>query len=440
MHTDSYILKSSEHHFRREKPLRIQKSLFGFLLTLTLLISSSLPASAADTSAHASTAASAKPIKYVALGDSLTVGYEPDMDMTVMPYGFVDRVYEQALYHGRASAANYGLGGLTSTGLKLMIDAVSSGKKATVADIQPGLPDFRADTMLADPAKIKKDLAEATLITITIGGNDLGTSIIKKVVTNELTDEALQTFVTDTMKQYKANLTAVLTSLYALNKTAQVVIADQYQPYPPLNQDIYKRLNTIKDSFSAALQSVVQSFKDQKVAIQIAPVAQAFVGQEGILTYIVGKQDIHPNQIGYATMSEVFAKTIWGDVKTAVRVKGMITVVVGGRQLDTPHLPVLIQDSTFVPLREYTEALGAHVDWTAETQTATIHLNGNVVELSINSNVMKVNGVAKTISDIPLSQMSNDEQKTYVPLRLMVEGLGLDVQYAAGSHTAYINL
>jgi hypothetical protein len=53
---------------------------------------------------------------------------------------------------------------------------------------------------------------------------------------------------------------------------------------------------------------------------------------------------------------------------------------------------------------------------------------------------MKVNGVAKTIRDIPLSQMSNDEHKTYVPLRLMVEGLGLDVQYTAGSHTAYINL
>jgi lysophospholipase L1-like esterase len=377
-------------------------------------------------------------IKYVALGDSLTLGYEPDMDMTVMPYGFVDRVYEQSLFHGRATMINYGLGGLTSNGLKLMLQAVASGKKVTTADIQPGLPDFRADEMLAGHAQIKKDLTEATLITLTIGGDDLGTSIVKNIF--NMSNEEIQTFATKTLSDYQDNLKAILTQLFALNPKAQIIIADQYQPFPPLNQDIYAKLNAIKDKFTASLQATIKPFKDQNYAIQMAPVADAFVGREGIHTYIISKNDIHPNQSGYALIANVFTKTIWGEAKPAVRTEGRINVVVGGRVLDTPHLPALIDNTTFVPLREYTEALDAQVGWNPETQTATIQMNGNVVELTIGSSWMKSNGQYKEIKDVPLYISSAEESKTYVPLRLMVEGLGLDVQYIAASHSAYINL
>ena len=34
-----------------------------------------------------------------------------------VPYGYVDRVYEQALYHGRAELQNYGILGLKSPGI-----------------------------------------------------------------------------------------------------------------------------------------------------------------------------------------------------------------------------------------------------------------------------------------------------------------------------------
>ncbi|MDF2815605.1 MAG: copper amine oxidase [Paenibacillus sp.] len=129
-----------------------RKPFVSLLLSFILLMSIAIPVSADTATVTSKQTAS---IKYVALGDSLTLGYEPDMDMTVMPYGFVDRVYEQSLFHGRATMINYGLGGLTSNGLKLMLQAVASGKKVTTADIQPGLPDFRADEMLAGHAQIK---------------------------------------------------------------------------------------------------------------------------------------------------------------------------------------------------------------------------------------------------------------------------------------------
>jgi lysophospholipase L1-like esterase len=407
------------------------------LMTATLLLGLAIPVSAETTtvSSEASIAT-----KYVALGDSLTLGFEPDMDKTVMPYGFVDRLYEQSLFHGSATMVNYGLGGLSSNGLKLMLQAVASGKKVTTADIQPGLPDFRADEMLANHAKIKQDLTEATLITLTVGGNDLGTDLVRNFLNNSMTNEQLQVLASDKLKQYQDNLSAILTQLYALNPKVQIIVADQYQPYPPLNRDIYDKLNEVSDKFRAALQAAIKPFVEQKHAVQMAPIAAAFVGKEGIHTYIVSKSDIHPKQSGYALIAEVFAKTIWGENKPATRTEGRINVVVGGLVLDTPHLPTLIDNTTFVPLREYTEALGAQVDWNIETQTATIHMNSNVVELTIGSSWMKSNGQYKEIKDIPLYISSADESKTYVPLRLMVEGLGLHVDYIAPSHSAYINL
>lgn len=65
---------------------------------------------------------------YVALGDSLTVGYEWGNEV---PYGFVDRLHEQALYKGRAKTTNYGIVGLTSTGLKNQLDSYQA-KSRTV--------------------------------------------------------------------------------------------------------------------------------------------------------------------------------------------------------------------------------------------------------------------------------------------------------------------
>lgn len=57
----------------------------------------------------------------VALGDSITAGYEPGMTEQSVPYGFVERLREQGLFHERTSAVNYGILGLTSEGLKITL-------------------------------------------------------------------------------------------------------------------------------------------------------------------------------------------------------------------------------------------------------------------------------------------------------------------------------
>src|SRR5690606_4716111 len=68
------------------------------------------------------------PLRLVVLGDSLAIGYEPGMTASSIPYGYSDRLYEQSLLRGRATMVNYGLGGLSSAGLRTLLQAVYEGK------------------------------------------------------------------------------------------------------------------------------------------------------------------------------------------------------------------------------------------------------------------------------------------------------------------------
>ncbi|RKN85990.1 stalk domain-containing protein [Paenibacillus ginsengarvi] len=382
-------------------------------------------------------AASAAPERYVVFGDSIAIGFEPGMTVDSIPYGYSDRVYEQALLHGRATAANYGIGGLTSAGLKTMLQAVADGKKIKGSDLQPSLPDPRADQVVSDTAKIKADIAAATLITITIGGNDIGSKIITDL--QNMNDADLDAFAATWMKTYTDNVTSTLQNIFTINKNVRVYIADQYSPVPAFMKAEYAKAQKLKDLFTATLKQIEQSFTKNNFKVTAVPVAAAFVGSEGTFTHIAEK-DIHPNQSGYEKIAELFAKSIWGDYRDDLAKTDPITVVVGGRTIATPHLPALIGDSTFVPLREYSEALGATVDWNDETKTATVRYNGSSVALTLDSTTISVNGTAKQIETAaPHAHDSNGEMKTYIPLRLMAEGLGFDVQYVQQSRTAFIN-
>lgn len=406
-----------------KRPLSL---LLAFTLLLAVLASAALGAETKPPTAET----------YVSFGDSLTIGFEPGMTLDSVPYGFVDRLYEQALMRGRVKLTNYGIGGMTSTGLNKFIQAVADEKQVKASDLQPSFADPRADQVVSNTKQIKADIAAATLITITIGGNDIGKDILTEI--DKMNDEQFAAFTANWMKSYTDNLTAALKNIFAINKNVRVYVADQYSPAPRLYKN-YDKLQKLKDLFTATLGQIVQSFQKDGFKLNAVPVAASFVGSEGTYTHI-SQMDIHPNQDGYQIIAEQFAKTIWGEYRKDIKPLDPITVVVGGHTVNTPHLPALLQDSTFVPLREYSEALGATVSWDETTRTTTVRFKGNAVALDIGSTTISVNGVPQTITTLaPYSYESAGEAKTYVPLRLMAESLGFDVQYVPQSRTAYIN-
>lgn len=374
----------------------------------------------------------AKATQYVAFGDSLTVGWEPDTSLTNLPYGFVDRVYEQSLRQGRTTLANYGLGGLTSEGLKNLLQAVVEGKQVTGADIQPKLPDPRVDAMVRNTAKIKKDIQEAELITITIGGNDFWD------FQNEaagMTEHEMQEVVAERLARYASNVGSVLTGIHSLNKDVQIVIADQYNPVPPTDPALYAALNNANKALTATVDALAAGAVKMGMEVRSAHVAQTFVGKELEFTHVAAG-DIHPNQRGYAAMAEVFANTIWGSGYKRPSEQEGLAIVVNGTEVESAYDIHQTGGVSYVPVREYADKIGANVQWDGKSGTITLRYEEHQLVFTVGSGEAKIDGRTVSASGKPHLMYGG---KAYVPVRTLFETLGFDIQYVGGSNTVYIN-
>ncbi len=111
-----------------------------------------------------------------------------------------------------------------------------------------------------------------------------------------------------------------------------------------------------------------------------------------------------------------------------------IKVFVDGVQVVFDQPPVIIDGRTLVPVRAIFNALGAEVEWIAETRTVVSKKDGSVVEMTIGENVFYVDGVAKVL-DVP-AQIIND--RTLVPVRAISEAYFCDVEWSGAARTVYI--
>ncbi|MGB8955868.1 MAG: GDSL-type esterase/lipase family protein [Tumebacillaceae bacterium] len=389
----------------------------------TMALVLALTVAAGGFASGASAEETSKVTHYVALGDSLTVGYEPDVFPGIDPmdmnyYGFADRVYEQSLYHGRTEYVNYGLAGMTSTGLMRFLQAVTENRMTSVDEVQPNLADPRGNLFGAMTSQVKEKLEQADLVTITIGGNDFGN--FQELIKGKSQDE-ITAMMEARLRAYQENASAILKMIYALNPKVKVAIADQYNPVPPADPVQYAQLQIVMSSFTREVDSLVKQFAGQGFSIVEAKVSQPFVGHELDWTHIKGA-DIHPNQAGYDVMAKVFSTALWGSYQQP-KGNGGMRIIVDGSELETPYAPQVEQGTTYVPLREYAEKLGVVVSWNDATKTATITENGRSVSYAIGAG----------------AQLRYGGTKTYVPLRSLGEGLGLAVQYVRKSNLVFVN-
>jgi len=85
---------------------------------------------------------------------------------------------------------------------------------------------------------------------------------------------------------------------------------------------------------------------------------------------------------------------------------------------------------TLIPVRFVTEALGASVSWSDNTNTATITLDGTTVKVQIGNKVLTVlkNGSTSTVTMDTQAVISSD--RTCVPIRFVAESLGAYVDFS----------
>jgi hypothetical protein len=102
-----------------------------------------------------------------------------------------------------------------------------------------------------------------------------------------------------------------------------------------------------------------------------------------------------------------------------------------------PDAEPFIDDNgrTQVPVRFVSEALGAEVGWEGSTKTVTISQGDKEIKIVIGKKDYTING-EKNLMD---TEALLKEDRTFVPIRFVSEGLGARVEWDSAVRTVYID-
>ena len=100
-------------------------------------------------------------------------------------------------------------------------------------------------------------------------------------------------------------------------------------------------------------------------------------------------------------------------------------------------IPYINEDNrTMVPLRFIAEALGAEVGWDDGSRQVTIDSGGNTVVLTIDSETYALNGESHSMDTAP--EINAGLNRTMVPVRFIMEALGMSVEWDAENRLVII--
>lgn len=115
-----------------------------------------------------------------------------------------------------------------------------------------------------------------------------------------------------------------------------------------------------------------------------------------------------------------------------------IRLVIDGKDVTSSALPVIENDRTLVPIRIIAEQLGAKVTWNEKDRTVLINKDSISILLRIDSHLIEYqnNGKIYSLSDVP-PKIIND--RTFVPLRLVSNALGIGTEWAGANRVVYVD-
>lgn len=96
--------------------------------------------------------------------------------------------------------------------------------------------------------------------------------------------------------------------------------------------------------------------------------------------------------------------------------------------------PQIINNFTMVPARTIFEAMGAKVKWDEETQTVTVKKKKKSISMTIGGQITNQDGEVINTETVPV--VLND--RTLVPVKLISEFLGAQVEWNENTNTVYI--
>lgn len=108
-----------------------------------------------------------------------------------------------------------------------------------------------------------------------------------------------------------------------------------------------------------------------------------------------------------------------------------VTVTLNGTTLEFSQQPVIANGTTLVPMRTIFETLGMDVSWNGGDSSVTAVKNGKSAVISVGSKSALINGETVELTEAPIIENGT----TLVPLRVISEAMGVDVQWDQENYT-----
>ncbi|WP_438446949.1 stalk domain-containing protein [Gorillibacterium sp. sgz5001074] len=111
-----------------------------------------------------------------------------------------------------------------------------------------------------------------------------------------------------------------------------------------------------------------------------------------------------------------------------------IRVNLDGRVLKFDQPPVIVDDTTMIPLRKIFEEMGASIEWNSDTSTVSATRGETIIRLTEGSKEAYLNGASISLRTAPVIVNGS----TLVPARFIAESLGAIVSWEEASLTVFI--
>ena len=119
-----------------------------------------------------------------------------------------------------------------------------------------------------------------------------------------------------------------------------------------------------------------------------------------------------------------------------------VTINLNDKKLECDIPPIIHNESTLLPIRALIEQLGGNVEWDGILQMVTVSLDKTEVVMIIGKNEAMVNGEKQILDVAPCLAYENGDtntSRTIVPVRFVMENLGLDVNWDQDTFTVSIS-
>lgn len=294
-------------------------------------------------------------------------------------------------------------------------DNIQVGAEGKAIQRQLNDVDFAAAYMLKEDSTVDESLIGTTIKVTAFDSKE------KKLATKELT-------VVDAYKTYSLSFDKNEGKVNTDNNVKVSVVDKNDKVADEVNGVVYAYVDS-------------QSNKDAKVTVDIPETAykgkfniKVYANQATTADIVVGVKATN-GAIYAGTLTYTFGEESIPAGTSVVMTLGSTEMIVNNQLVDMKDAAPFAQDNrTFVPFRALGEALGAKVDYDQDAKTVTYKLGSSEIVMTLGSKDYTVNGVKKTMDVAPFAK----DNRTYVPVRFVGEGLGFTVTGLTNANGQYV--